>query len=269
MAAKSDDKAFLPAYRAPRVWWRVALFWIWYTIATVIYPRFSSLVCLRRFADKPIQVEGLENLPISGSFVLAANHYRGAITLDVIAAILATVKQVRPEVLEEFILVVGQRASKRKKKPPIPARLTKKLINYSYRRWSKNVIRVALGNERASIKALREWKMRVKQHPALVFPEGKARLVFGNIRPGAGRWLNSLGLPIIPVGVWWYNGGWHVRIGKPIKWSVRPELFEAQLGLNIAALLPKELTGQWSSKLKIWQEVHRVATEQHELEKSC
>ncbi|MEI7554830.1 1-acyl-sn-glycerol-3-phosphate acyltransferase [Candidatus Chlorohelix sp.] len=261
MTAKSNDKAFLHAYYAPKVWWRVALFWVWYTLATIIYPRLSSLVFFRRLVDKPVQVEGLENLPTVGSFVLTANHYRGAITLDVIAAIYAVVQQARPEFKEEFILVVGQRPSKRKKKPPIPSRLTKKLINYAYQRWSKNAVRITLGNECASIKALREWKLRVKQNPALVFPEGKARLVFGNIRPGAGRWLNSLGLPIIPVGVWWHNGGWHVRIGKPLIWSARSELFEVQLGLNIAALLPQELTGQWSNKLKLWQEVHRVAAE--------
>jgi hypothetical protein len=201
-------------------------------------------------------VAGKEFLPAQGTFILAANHYKGSATLDVATAIFFAAGQARPEFAEQFLLIAGQRQRKRTRPRPLPARVIKRVTDFTYRRWHKTILRIALGNERTSIKALREWRKRLRQQPALVFPEGKAMLQFNVVRAGAARWLQAQNIPVIPVGVWWQNGIWHISFGKAIQWSPRRELYDLQLGLNIAALLPKELAPRWQKGLQQWKAVH-------------
>jgi hypothetical protein len=59
----------------------------------------------------------------------------------------------------------------------------------------------------------------------------------------------------------WYapnraRAGWRVRFGTPIVWSARPDAYDLQLGLAMAALLPPALAPQWQDRLAVWRAVH-------------
>lgn len=244
------------SYRGRLKWWQVAFFWLNFAFETLISRRLSRLVYWR-LAGLPLKVQRLENLPTTGTFILALNHFNGRYSLDVIAAVLSAANQARPDLADSYILVTGQRKRRKTGQPPLPARIVRRVINWVFVRWQNQTVRIALGNERVSIKALRHWRTQIRQQPALVFPEGRARIEFGTIRQGAGRWLAGQGVPVVPVGVWWHNEAWHVHFGKPLLWSNRPELYDLQLGLNIALLLPSDLTLQWQARLAQWRALHQ------------
>lgn len=237
---------------------RWLIFWAGFTFETFTRRRLSRVVKWR-LGEARLEVKGLENLPEGAGFVLAANHYHGWPAFDVVGAVFAAASRGRPDVADRLAIIVGRRERVRQGKPPIPARLTRRLLNFAYQRWSANVERLPLGNQRASIQTLREWRSRARQQPTLVFPEGKARLQFGLVRPGAGRWCARLGVPVVPVGVWYYEGGWQVRIGKPIEWARRAELHDVQLGLAIADLLPPEIAPRWQNGLAQWRAAHEIS----------
>jgi 1-acyl-sn-glycerol-3-phosphate acyltransferase len=208
------------------------------------------------------QIEGLENLPKQGVFILAINHYRGSLTLDVIASVLTSANQARPDLADSYVIVSGKRAPRRTKLM-LPAHFLRKIVEWVFRRWAQHHAQVMLSSANVSIKALRTWRTRIQQQPVLVFPEGKANLQFKQIRPGAGRWLAALSVPVIPVGVWWYAGTWQLRFGPPLHWSHRQELLDFQLGLTMAALLPPELAPDWQTALTDWQTAHNISADNH------
>ncbi len=96
-----------------------------------------------------------------------------------------------------------------------------------------------------------------------MFPEEGARAsraLFADIRPGAGRWLASLAVPVVPVGVFRSDEGWRVAFGPPVRWSSRAELRDVQLGLAIASLLPPDLAPRWLPLLERWRAAHARPT---------
>jgi 1-acyl-sn-glycerol-3-phosphate acyltransferase len=249
-------------FKRPKRWGQVVLFWLVFAVTTLTNRRLSWLVKARRIGENPVLVEGLENIPEPGVFTLAVNHYKGSRTIDVIAAIYDAINRTRPELRDEYLLVVGHRRRKRTNPTPILTRIIRRMYDLNYRVWQKNALRIALGNDRASIRALREWRGRAKTQPTLVFPEGKSNLEFVKVREGSGRWLESLNVPVLPVAVWWEKGYWQVRFGPPVRWSERPELHDLQLGLNIARLLPLELAPLWQDRLQQWQEANWITQRQ-------
>ena len=247
----------LQKYCAQIGWWRWLVFWSVFVFETLTSRRLSRLVAARAGQPGSADCNGLENLPATGYFVLAVNHYRGFLTLDVIAAVLSAANLVRPDLVDNYLLITGRRAHT-KPQPRLPARLVRRTVDFAIRRWANHVTQIALGNSTASIQALRDWYKRVQQQAVLVFPEGKARLQFGPVRTGVGRWLTTLHTPIVPVGVWWCEGSWHLRFGPPLRWSHRPELRDVQLGLAIATLLPPALAPDWQAALAQWQAAHQL-----------
>ncbi len=230
---------------------RWLVFWPGYTFETLTRRRLSRIVKWRSWGIR-VEVQGLENIPKGPGFILAANHYRGWPVLDVIAVIFKTVRLGRPELANNCAVIIGERERRQPSPPPLPARLLRRGYRWMYRRWALNTALLPLDNRRASVKTLREWRIRVQHQPMLVFPEGKARLEFGLLRRGSGRWAASLGVPVVPVGVWWHKAVWQVRIGRPVNWSPRNELHDVQLGLGIAHLLPPELAPRWQKGLSQW-----------------
>ena len=109
---------------------------------------------------------------------------------------------------------------------------------------------VPLGNEVASsLSGLKEWRKRAREQPVFVFPEGVTGKEFREVRYGSGRWLRSLGVPVVPVAVWFEDGQWHVRFGPTVQWTKRSDLDDTRLGLAIARLLPEHEHGAWSELL--------------------
>jgi hypothetical protein len=223
---------------------------------TVTERRLSRLVTMRLGHDVGVRCTGDTYLPHTGSYVLAVNHCRSGPTLDVVAAVLMALERARPGIVDTMLLVSGRRIRGRLHRRFPPTRLVSLAVNYAFRRWERNATRIPLGNTTTSIRALRAWKSRAQRQPVLVFPEGKARVQFGALRPGAGRWLASLGRPTLPVGIWWQQNTWHVEIGAPLVWSHRRELHDVQLGLAMAALLPEEQAPFWEEPLARWRAAH-------------
>lgn len=233
---------------------RVSIFsflysWICLLLVTFTTLRFSHLLKMGAFtADKgSVRVEGLEALP-DGSFALAVNHFGGAGTLRVLAVTLRALAARDAVLADRLVVVTGQRASKGKPASWLKRRL-RALVNWGFQRWADNVLRISLDEEKQSIQALRQWKKVAGDRPTLVFPEGKARLRFGELREGSGLWLRNLKVPVVPCAVFWQDGIWTVRFAPPLKWTEDQSLSDVQLGMSIARLLPAPLTPLWNRAL--------------------
>lgn len=231
-------------------------FWLCFAAQTLGRRSSSRVVRARAASEHLAGVEGLGNLPQSGEFILAANHFSGRAAYDTTAVALLAASLSRPDILDRITMVVGQH------RMLVPSRLRsvivrrmRRLIDWVFYRWRAHVLRIPLRNSDPSPLGLRDWRQR--QQPVFVFPEGRAGLAFGKIRRGAGRWLAALDMPVVPVGVWWkHEDGWTVRFGAPIVWTHRLDLRDVQLGLEMAALLPEALAFDWQLDLARWRAAH-------------
>ncbi len=211
--------------------------------------RFARIASARMRAERLV-VHG--SVP-RGGVVLAANHYPDRGCLGVVSAVLEASART-----DDFDIVVGDNARTRDKarwvlRPIVAA------TRWVIARWTNLLVRVPTGNGTPRIDALRAWRRRAAERCLLVFPEGRMRQVFEPVRPGAGRWLRSLGCPTVPVAVFRTDGAWHVHFGSPIAWTTDRSLADAQLGLSIASMLPRELARGWEDVLGGWQRAHRAA----------
>ncbi len=122
------------------------------------------------------EAHGLENIPAEGSFSLAVNHTMRRWTPRLLSAVHAAAMEKRPEYARQWIVIVGYREAKVEGRGR-PARafiLTlRKIHTWIYRRWSYNALRLPMDNQRAGLLALRNWKLRARQQPSVVFPEGR------------------------------------------------------------------------------------------------
>ncbi len=248
---KSKSAYYFPASKFWRVW-----FWLNLIFETVTFRRLSRLVKLWLEGYVSFDVKGLENIPQTGNFVLALNHYQARATLDLIVVTVAAISQVRPDLYQNLLLITGRRVRHSTKPMAVPARVVSWVVGLVFGRWQNHLLRIPWSNQRASVRALREWRERSQYQTSVVFPEGKANLEFMPVRKGAGRWLAGMPEPIVPVAVWRETGRWQVRFGPPIVWSHRPELHDLQLGLNIANLLPADLAPDWQENLALWHSAH-------------
>lgn len=233
-------------------------FWGGFFYETLTSRDLLRLVDLRLNQTQVQIVEGSENIVTNQTFVLAVNHYGEQMTFDVIAALFAAIHVIRPEILNRWLIVVGQRQpnyQKGKIKESI-IQYIRNLVAIFYKRWDNHVIRIPLDNELPSIKSLRAWRKRCLLQPMVVFPEGKVDLEFDAVRPGTGKWLSSLNVPIIPVGIWYHQTQWYIRLGHAINWSTEIELRDIQLNLCIASLLPTVLVEVWHDDLRQWKLSH-------------
>jgi len=239
---------------APRLrfWFVLA----WQTI------RHRSIVALSQEMKDPFYPQGLENLPAQGSFVLAVNHTNVRWTPRLLASIHVATLERRPDLAKEWLVVAGSRALRlHRLRYPWQRWFAigfRRVLSQVYRRWAYNCVRIPLGNEKASLRALREWRTRATKQPSLVFPEGRGAATFQQVRPGAGRWLARLGVPVLPVAAWWDDsrGGWALDFGLPLEWATQPALHDLQLGLAMAETLPTAEAPDWQEALLRWQVAH-------------
>ncbi len=242
MTSRPSDRGLAAALR----------FWGRLFVETVGDRRFERVIAARLGAA-PIVATGTGELPPEGPVVFAVNHFRAGLTMGTVSAVLTAATRGRPGVAREAMLVVGA--------PPRPAtrrlvRLVRALFGVFWARWSHVVVRVPMAGGGPHLAALRAFREAARARPVLVFPEGRAAPLFADIRPGAGRWLGSLGVPIVPVGVFRSDEGWTVTFGPPVRWSPRSDLRDVQLGLAIASLLPRELAPRWGPLLDRWRAAH-------------
>lgn len=229
--------------------------------ATLFHRSAASLARLFERLFGKVNDAGAELIPESGSFTLAVNHFHGAWTPFVAAAVLAAVGRQRPEVIDDTAIVIGKRNDDGKKRVFI-VRWIRGVVLWVLEKWQHNILRIPLGNKNVSagsLEALRTWKRVAKERPTLVFPEGLASVTFERVRPGAGVFARTLGVPCVPCAVWWHQGKWHVKFGAPILWAENQELSDLQVGLSIARLLPADLAPNWRDALARWNRAHGVS----------
>lgn len=233
-------------------------FWLRLIRETFGARRVMPLITARMASERLHAVYGLQHIPCTGAFILAANHFSGRAALDTTAAALAALSQARPDAIAQMMVVIGQKRSPPKNRAQaVISRHALRLLDRLYGRWQANTLRIPLRNLDADPAGLREWRRR--DQPAFVFPEGRASVPFNAIRPGAGRWLAALKRPVVPVAVWWMAGdGWTVRFGAPLEWTPHPDLRDLQLGLAMAALLPPTLASEWQPDLGRWRAAHEL-----------
>lgn len=237
-------------------------FWSVVAIETFGRRRFARVVAAR-LAGRSARVVGADHVPREGPFVFAVNHYHAGLTLDVVSATLAGAAEHRPQAPDECSIVIGHRQVRRRSRL---ARAVRWGAARFFARWSKNVLRIHTVAEQDGfgLAGMRAWRERAQSAPTLVFPEGVARGVLGAMKEGAGPWLSSLGVPVVPVGVWWSDEQWNVVFGAPLVWAKRRDLRDAQLGLALADLLPATLAPAWADLLSRFREVHAPPTEASE-----
>lgn len=233
----------------------------WFVLARETRKGRSISKLSREMLD-PFYCLGVENLPETGTFVLAVNHTNVRWTPRLLASIHHATLPRRPDLANEWLVIVGQREPRLEKlrwqwQRRFAVWLRSK-FDQIFDCWDYNCLRLPMANERASLKALRDWKARAKKQPSLVFPEGRGAMTFQEIRPGSGRWLANLGVPTVPVAGWWDEArhAWALDFGAPLEWADDPDLHDLQLGLAIAEALPPEEAPDWQEDLARWQAAH-------------
>ncbi len=219
---------------------------------------------------EPYSVFGLENLPLQGTFVLALNHTSTRWTPRQLATVHLATLQRRPDLKSDWLVVVGYRALRPERYTGWQRKLVgkvRRLIERVISRWDYNCFRLPTIREGVSLTSLREWRARAKNQPSLVFPEGRASQFFREVRPGSGRWLASLGLPVLPVATWWdlEKNKWIIDFGPPVEWTEQSHLQDLQLGLAIANALPPEEAPDWQERLELWEAAHRPEPQNSEV----
>jgi hypothetical protein len=214
---------------------------------------FGSFERLRAAATPaPLRISaaGLNHIPSNGGFVIAANHFSGAMSLVCVAAIVQAVSRVRPKAKEHVLLIAGQRLNGDVAAPRSnPARL---IANKVLGRWHTHLLRIPWRNPQASPAKLREWRKRCGNAISIVLPEGRNGLRLGDMRRGSGRWLARMPVHTVPCACWHEDGHWCVRFGGAIAWAADDTLHDLQLGLNLARLLPAALRVHWQADLDEW-----------------
>ncbi len=211
----------------------------------------------REMAD-PFEAHGLEYLPAHGVFTLAVNHASRRWTPRLLATVHAATLIGRPDLARHWLVIVGYREASLEGKPFLVRKFLvtmRRIFGWVYSRWLYNTLRLPMGNERASIQALRGWKKRARSQPCLVFPEGRGATTFEEVRPGSGHWLAALGGTVLPVSVWWEAevGRWQIVFGPAMEWSHNHRLHDHQIGLEIAVSLPPEEAPLWQDSLADWE----------------
>lgn len=234
----------------------------WYLLLRQTLGERNLLPLSEEMRDRFV-VKGLEYLPKEGVFTLAVNHTLKRWTPRLLSAVHHATMQTRPELALDWLVIVGYWRANLEAKPFAVRWVVERIRAFytvAFDRWRYNCLRLPMQstnskNAQINLTALREWKGRAKKQPTIVFPEGIGARVFKEIRPGAGRWLANLGVPVLPVSVWWDSSLqlWHVGFGPTIEWSEDPELHDVQLGLEIALGLPPEEAPSWQEDLANWQ----------------
>ncbi|MBL8685164.1 MAG: hypothetical protein JNK05_38660 [Myxococcales bacterium] len=250
---------------APRgyrpAWWRFALDLARFVLATAVAPS-ARRVWSWLSREGPPSVLGAENVPIREAYVLALNHFSDGASGAVVLAALDAVASVDPSAIDRVLLVAGRRDR------PIQSTFRRMVRQFGRhvagwirRRWREHLVVLSMEGSRADLGALRAWRRLALERVSVVYPEGIARVSLGAMRPGVGQWLASLGVKTVPCAVWFDDGRWNVRIGRPVAWTKNARARDAQLGLALAALLPEALQGDWTEDLERVARLRRASAE--------
>lgn len=211
----------------------------------------------------PRRIEGLENVPQAGPFILVMNHYnrpglRPQICAFILSAVIADQRQGGPEIawvfaqeLEQFIYA--------------PLLVPRRLMRWLFRRLANIYDLVAMPRqwrtpmERAA--ALRRLLKTLETRPIGLTPEAAGPGILQEPPPGTGLLLLRLarpGYPLLPVGIYEEEDGRLViRFGPTFHLDVPPAPEEERdrrasdvVMMAIGRLLPRHYQGVYREKIE-------------------
>ncbi|MGI5836804.1 MAG: hypothetical protein ACOX87_10010 [Chloroflexota bacterium] len=222
--------------------------------------------------DPAPRIAGLDRVPRSDPFVLVANHYQ---TSDLwvgwaAAALTHAVATVRePDRRELHWLAISEWRWFEIAGRWIPNPITSLLFPRAAKSWGMVSLPARPSDVSGRARALRRV-LAYLGHPAKagnphpepvgVFPEGRATYTLQKALPGSGAFLwkiNSLGVPLLPAGVYLEDGALVLSFGRPFHLRNRPEGTSESLDdwartevmAAIGQLLPPQLWGAYSSTI--------------------
>lgn len=186
---------------------------------------------LRVMAANPYarRLEGLDNVPESGTFVLVMNHYNrpGLHIYHCGMAVSAALSQRRSHQPEVRWAFVSEHYGRRIGPVPIPLWV----IRWVFRRVARVYDLVVLPRREefvlARAAALRRFARALVLSPVGLTPEGRGSGRLVQPPRGSGLFLATLcrrGHALLPVAVWEENNTLVIRFGEPFRLSVPEEL---------------------------------------------
>ena len=189
------------------------------------FTRDSQLVldANREYARR---IEGLDNVPKEGSFILVMNHYgrRGLRPYHCAMVVTTAVASVRPGLPEIRWAFTSEYLGRHVGPVPIPLWL----IRWTFRRVARVYDFVVIPRREELVMgraaALRRFARTVAHGPIGLTPEGlRGTGPLVEPPPGNGLFLASLsrsGIPLLPVGLWEEGDALVARFGAPFELNV-------------------------------------------------
>jgi 1-acyl-sn-glycerol-3-phosphate acyltransferase len=211
----------------------------------------------------PRRLEGLDNVPEAGTFVLVMNHYNrpGLHVYHCAMAVSAALSQRRPHEPEVRWTFISEHYGRRIGPVPIPLWL----IRWVFRRVARVYDLVVLPRREelvlARAAALRRFARALTASPVGLTPEGSGSGRLVEPPSGSGLFLTALcrrSYGLLPVAVWEENNTLVIRFGEPFRLSLPEELTREerdrqaceQVMVAIGRHLPKEYWGAYEPAIE-------------------
>lgn len=211
----------------------------------------------------PRQVEGLENVPQEGSFILVMNHYnrRGLRPYHCAFAVSAILSQHRPAQPEVCWAFTSELEGQRLGPLPIPVSLTRWVMRRVGRVYNLVVLPRQEARVMGRAAALRRLVQALSRAAVGLTPEGAGSGRLIEPPRGSGLFLSALGsgrVPFLPLALWEEGATLMIRFGQPFHLSLpktlsreeQDRLAREQVMVAIGRLLPREYWGAYSDILE-------------------